>query len=515
MITPEKFQQHLKESRVSWGGSYVVMQKLIRDHGLKVGAEIGVGYGGNAENMLEVKGLEKLYGVDPFLHIDTANSVMNVPQEDFDDIHNHVLRKLERFGDRFSMVRKTSIEGSRVVPDNLDFVYIDGDHSYQGAFDDLCAWSKKVRIGGIISGHDYDHPNLPGIKKAVDEFFRRFGWEVHTEDNFVWWVEKKPINISFFIPTYNYGKSIREAVESIIKDNFSSGDELIIVNDGSTDKTAEYLEELRVEYPDIRIINHSINKGPSAARNTAVESCIHPIVFSHDHDNVLVPGSIAKLKEYFMNTGADVAIFGELHYFIGTTSNVIKKWVFKEGPHKLEDVLRGSEFPGASGNYMFSKESWLRAGRYPDSWLDSWGLGLRQIVTGSKMLALPETFYWHQYRHPHGYESTYIKGVRTGKISSLEALRILIPYLSLLSNKSVNYIMSERGRNKWYNNLKKKPLKVRFNTLEEYQASLEDGYIETTYLDKVMTKIRLKAKKNVYVRKLFIKARSMVKNIIR
>lgn len=514
MITPEKFQQHLKESAISWGGSYIVLDRLIRTKNLRILAEIGVGYGGNAENILNNRNVEILYGVDPFTHDENADSVMNVSQEDFDDIYKFVTKKLSPFNDRLKLIRKPSVGATDDVPDNLDFIYIDGDHSYQGVFDDLCAWFKKVRVGGIIAGHDYDHPALPGIKKAVDEFFRRFGWEIHKEDNFVWWVEKKPINISFFIPTYNYGKPIREAVESIIKDNFSKGDELIIFNDGSTDNTAQYLEELKAEYPEIKILTHDRNRGPSATRNDAVENCRNPIVFSHDHDNVLVPGSIEKLKDFFINSGVDVASLGGLYYFIDNINNVIKKNIYKDGLFTFSDCMRGLSFPGASGNYMFTKESWWRAGGYPDSWLDSWGLGIRQIVTGSKMRALPGTFYWHQYRHSHGYESTYIKGVRTGRISSLAALQIMVPFLQLLDPESVNYIISKRGRNDWWEKLEKRPLRVRFNSIEEYDKFITNKDIRPSFLLQAFKKIRRTAKKIEPFRKIYIKMRRILRSIL-
>ena len=38
---------------------------------------------------------------------------------------------------------------------SLDFVHIDGDHSYDFVMQDIILWGRKVRIGGIISGHDY------------------------------------------------------------------------------------------------------------------------------------------------------------------------------------------------------------------------------------------------------------------------------------------------------------------------------------------------------------------------
>ena len=48
---------------------------------------------------------------------------------------------------------------------------------------DILAWSKKVRIGGIISGHNYGRPHLPGVKQAVDELFKK---DIYLGQDEVW-----------------------------------------------------------------------------------------------------------------------------------------------------------------------------------------------------------------------------------------------------------------------------------------------------------------------------------------
>jgi len=61
--------------------------------------------------------------------------------------------------------------------DTFDMIYIDGDHSYEGAQKDLTVAYKKVKSGGWIMGHDYEM-NMKkaltvysfGVKRAVDEF---------------------------------------------------------------------------------------------------------------------------------------------------------------------------------------------------------------------------------------------------------------------------------------------------------------------------------------------------------
>jgi predicted O-methyltransferase YrrM len=59
--------------------------------------------------------------------------------------------------------------------DSLDFVFIDANHNYEDVLEDLRNWLPKIKIGGVLAGHDYS-PDLPyehsiGVDKAVDDFF--------------------------------------------------------------------------------------------------------------------------------------------------------------------------------------------------------------------------------------------------------------------------------------------------------------------------------------------------------
>ena len=256
-----------------------------------------------------------------------------------------------------------------------------------------------MRIGGVIGGHDYNHPDLPGVTQAINEFFRRFDWKIRFEGEYVWWVEKQPLNVSFFMPAYNCADTIQESVASIMDGNLGSGDELVIVNDGSTDNTEQVLQELAGKYSSIKIFNHYRNKGGSAARNTAIERCQYPLLFCLDSDNILVPGTVPKLKKFLEQTGSDVAYFQYLYFFEGITENITDKVRFTDRII-LEDILSGASVAGASGNYMFTKESWSQAGAYPEfTWLDTWGFGFRQAATGSRMRAMPNSFYYHRRGH--------------------------------------------------------------------------------------------------------------------
>ena len=82
------------------------------------------------------------------------------------------------------------------VPDcSLDWVFIDANHSYEYAKSDIIGWSKKVKTGGIVSGHDFYDKNknsrrgVPfGVEKAVIELVENF--TVDAEAN-VWYSIKE------------------------------------------------------------------------------------------------------------------------------------------------------------------------------------------------------------------------------------------------------------------------------------------------------------------------------------
>lgn len=454
----EKIKKHASEADAGWGPAYGLFSKIIEKKKLKMGVEIGVAFGGHSESILKASTIDKLYGVDPYLHMDGYEDSMNLPQEEFDQLYIFTLERLAPFGDRYQHIRKLSKDAVNDIPAEVDFIYIDADHSYRGVWEDLCTWYPKVRIGGVIGGHDYAHPNHPGVKQAVDEFFRWFGWAIHEEGEGVWWVEKKELNISFIMPAYNCATKVEESVKSIMAGNFQDGDELVIVNDCSTDNTERVLNDLKAKYPEIKIIKHIRNKGGAAARNTAVENTENEILFCLDSDNVLVPDSIQELKAYLLNSGADVAAFQELHYFKDDKDDTTHKWIYKQGLITLADCLTGPVTPGASGNYMFTKESWIRAGGYPEfaRTYDTWGFGFRQLATGAKMVVMPESFYYHR----HGHDSNWVREARKGN-ASLKVLQIVLPFLDMFDQKDVDYMMSRKGRYDWFENLEKHPIRLK------------------------------------------------------
>jgi len=125
---------------------------LFSELGFKVGAEIGVEQGLYSEVLCKANPDMKLYGVDAWAAYKGYRD--HSSQEKMDGFYQDAIDRLAPYN--CEIVRKFSIEASLDFPDkSLDFIYIDANHELYYVLDDLRAWPRKVKRGGIIAGHDY------------------------------------------------------------------------------------------------------------------------------------------------------------------------------------------------------------------------------------------------------------------------------------------------------------------------------------------------------------------------
>ena len=121
--------------------------------GYKTGVEIGVYKGEFTEKFCRA-GL-KMYAIDPWLNY--SDFIHPRGQRRLDSQYQQAKGILAAYD--CTIVRKTSMEAVEdFANESLDFVYIDGNHHFKYVAEDICEWSKKVRPGGVISGHDYFFP---------------------------------------------------------------------------------------------------------------------------------------------------------------------------------------------------------------------------------------------------------------------------------------------------------------------------------------------------------------------
>src|SRR5918992_2989915 len=107
----------------------------------------------------------------------------------------------------------------------------------------------------------------------------------------------KPVGLSFFFPAYNDGGTIASlvirAVQSISR--LTPDFEVIIVNDGSADATAEIADELARAYPQVRVVHHEKNRGYGGALQSGFAAATRELVFYTDGDAQYDPAEMAQL----------------------------------------------------------------------------------------------------------------------------------------------------------------------------------------------------------------------------
>jgi len=172
-ISPVRIRTLTRKRLVQYFGEY----------GLTKGAEIGVDRGRFSEYMFKVIPDLHLLCVDPWYWKLRGESRYQSTQRRLAP-HNA------------TVIRETSFEAVMDIPDeSLDFVYIDGDHTFDFVMTDIIWWSKKVRYGGVVSGHDYYRFRRGGIVPAVDTYTREHGinkWFLTDERTPTWFWIRAP-----------------------------------------------------------------------------------------------------------------------------------------------------------------------------------------------------------------------------------------------------------------------------------------------------------------------------------
>lgn len=158
-----------------------ILKRLPKNVKLK-GVEIGVLNGNTAGRLLKARPLLIHIMVDPWCvpgkdssYWKSADANARKAQREHDAAYKKTLKVTKFAGARGRIMRMTSeVAAPQIKDGSLDFVFIDGDHSYDGCKNDIRLWKSKVKPGGWIGGHDYKHekrPDLHGIDKAVEESF--------------------------------------------------------------------------------------------------------------------------------------------------------------------------------------------------------------------------------------------------------------------------------------------------------------------------------------------------------
>ena len=149
------------------------------------------------------------------------------------------------------------------------------------------------------------------------------------------------IDLSIIVPVYNVEKYIRSCIESIFMQSLDDANfEVIIVNDGTQDKSMEVIADILEQHRNITIINQE-NQGLSVALNNGLAIAKGEYVYMLDSDDLLIEGRLKLPLETALNTKTDIVIAD----FLQMNDDEIVKFVSNQ-PHSYQTEVRIEETSG-------------------------------------------------------------------------------------------------------------------------------------------------------------------------
>ena len=149
------------------------LARLFAELGYRTGAEIGVYKGAYSWGLWYVNPEATIYSIDPW---EIYERYAEPYTEELIELCYQAAKK--RLADTGCVIiREYSMEAVKQFEDgSLDFVYIDGNHEFQHVTNDIAEWGRKVRRGGIVSGHDWvrykRNPQFCHVKGVVNSWTR-------------------------------------------------------------------------------------------------------------------------------------------------------------------------------------------------------------------------------------------------------------------------------------------------------------------------------------------------------
>lgn len=220
-------------------------------------------------------------------------------------------------------------------------------------------------------------------------------------------VTTNEIDLSIIVPAYNVEQFIDQCIESILEQQTKYAYEIIIINDGSTDKTEQKLKKYEAD-KRVVLINQK-NGGFSAARNAGLKFFRGKYVMFVDSDDYIIPGTIEALMSCAYKHNADI-VEGSAFSF----NDNDRKELFKHAEVKELDsglgVLHGYPWAKVYRSHLFQNI------KYPVGfWYEDTLIGMIVYQMKLKFYTIPDFVYCYRI-NPNGITSTSM-----GKPRSIES----------------------------------------------------------------------------------------------
>jgi glycosyltransferase involved in cell wall biosynthesis len=168
------------------------------------------------------------------------------------------------------------------------------------------------------------------------------------------------MRLSVIVPVYNEAQTVAQLIERVLAVELGDVErEVIVVNDGSTDRSHDVLESIAARQPVVRVYHHEQNRGKGAAVRTALEHVTGDIVITQDADLEYDPEEYPKLLALFEDPAVQV-VYGSRNL----RENPRSSWTFYWGGRLVSwvaNLLYGSDLTDEATGYKLFRTDLLRS----------------------------------------------------------------------------------------------------------------------------------------------------------
>lgn len=216
----------------------------------------------------------------------------------------------------------------------------------------------------------------------------------------------EPPFVSIIIPAHNEQYTIEDTVRSIVNMDYTYNGkpnyELIVVNDGSDDKTGEILSDLKKEYPHLRIITRKppkSGKGKGFVLNDALALSYGSILGVFDADTRVKPDFLTKLIPYLNNPKVQgvqcrVRMYNKDYNFLTNMQDV--EFSGFGNILRAKDNLKFNGFLGGNGQFV-KKDAIIKAGKWDGfAVTEDLNLSVKLLISGGEIRYCPEVSVYQE-----------------------------------------------------------------------------------------------------------------------
>lgn len=221
-------------------------------------------------------------------------------------------------------------------------------------------------------------------------------------------VKNNNIILSIVAPVYGVETYICQWLNSVFNQDIPETEyEVICVNDCTKDKSADIIKEYQQNHPNLRLINHEVNKRDNAARNTGYRAATGKYIWFNDPDDVVAPncfGTIIRLME----ENQLYMLHWSIHSTNGETIRTLKDTDVMSGVELMHHTSNTPQFDITfTWNRCYRRQMLVDAGI---SFREERGCDVLQTLQGidaaQRCMDVKECYYFYRNDNPTNYTHT-------------------------------------------------------------------------------------------------------------